>query len=134
MADQISRARTSWRRIVGRGAMIIFAAAAGRLEAGQRYMPDRRIAVAHLKVDAARPRARVVDELVKQCARSAPLPGSNREQQQFGFVGNRAAAKSRHFIGRRRSRDISETPAIGRIPAHCERVQASPNVVERRFP
>ena len=82
--------------------MIIFAAPADRFESGIPIHDHRRISVANFEMDAAGafvPRLR--DELLEELAADPASPAVLRAMSMV-------------------------TPRIGRIPAHCERVQASP--------
>ena len=109
--------------------MIIVAAAAGRDEAGSAGTarpPDCRRAPRD--GGGARRAACHGDEIIEQrLADAAPLRGGiDREQQQLGLVGDGADQREAADLAIIVSASVSETPAIGRIPAHCERVQASP--------
>ena len=78
--------------------------------------------------DAARPRA--LQEIVEQhlADAAALMVGRDGEQQQFGFVGDRAEQREADRLAALGSRaSISQTPGIGRMPAH---LRAGPGLAE----
>ena len=73
--------------------------------------------------------ARVLDEMVEQPQPdAAPLHvGQHADEQKLGFPATVRTSEKPTTAPRARSRArVRDTPAIGRIPLSCERVQASP--------
>ena len=78
----------------------------------------------------APPLARAVDEMIEQASRRCPAGDGRDTASSSSSASSATLRNSEKPSGRRRRRSrasVSETPDIGRIPAHCERVQASPN-------
>ena len=115
--------------------VIIIAASANRRESSLPIHLDCRIAVANFKMDPGHAAsARLVHEMIEQPPADAlAVPfGLDRDQQQLGFLGDRAEqGEADRFRGLLSQAMFKATPAIGRMPASWDRVHASPNRVPK---